>query len=102
MKTNSTKVMKQISFIKASETDFVIIKINSNIVEVAIISIIRLVDYIMMVGYTIMLVGYCIMMVNYIMANYIKMVDCIKVVVANINLDLFISMGQLQVQLYYL
>ena len=100
MKTNSTKVMKQISFIKASEIDFVIIKINSNIIEVAIISIIRLVDYIMMVGYTIMMVGYCIMMVNYIMANYI--VSCIKVIITNINLDLFISMGQLQVQLYYL
>ena len=101
MKINSTEAIKHISFIMASETDFVIIKINSDIIEVAVISIIILADYIMMVGYTIMLVGYCIMMVSYIVANYIKMVDCIKVIVTNINLDLFISMGQLQGQLYY-
>ena len=87
MKTNSTKVVKQISFIMASEINFVI-KINSDII--AITSIISSVDYIMMVGYTIMQVDYCIVMVNYIMANYIRMVSCIKVVVTNINLELFI------------
>ena len=100
MKTNSTMVIEQISFIKGFETDFVIVKTNSDIIEVTIINIIILVNYIMMVDCYIMVVNY-IIIANYIkMVDYIKMVSYIKAVNTNTNLNLAILMGQLQALLY--